>query len=248
MIKLTNLQKSFGDLKVLKGINLVVNEGEVIAIIGPSGTGKSTLLRCMNYLDKPEKGMIEVDDLKINIENVTKRQIYELRKKTAMVFQNYNLFRNKTALENIVEPLIVVKKLNKKVAEDKGMSILRSIGLEEKKDYYPSKLSGGQQQRISIGRAMSVDPKIMLFDEPTSALDPELVGEVLDVIKKLAQNHTTMLIVTHEMNFAKKVADRVVFMDEGKIIEEGCPEQIFNNPQNPRTCQFLKKATHDITI
>ncbi len=248
MIKLTNLQKSFGDLKVLKGINLVVNEGEVIAIIGPSGTGKSTLLRCMNYLDKPEKGMIEVDDLKINIENVTKRQIYELRKKTAMVFQNYNLFRNKTALENIVEPLIVVKKLNKKVAEDKGMSILRSIGLEEKKDYYPSKLSGGQQQRISIGRAMSVDPKIMLFDEPTSALDPELVGEVLDVIKKLAQNHTTMLIVTHEMNFAKKVADRVVFMDEGKIIEEGCPGQIFTNPQNPRTCQFLKKATHDITI
>lgn len=248
MIKLTNLQKSFGDLKVLKGINLVVNEGEVIAIIGPSGTGKSTLLRCMNYLDKPEKGMIEVDDLKINIENVTKRQIYELRKKTAMVFQNYNLFRNKTALENIVEPLIVVKKLNKKVAEDKGMSILRSIGLEEKKDYYPSKLSGGQQQRISIGRAMSVNPKIMLFDEPTSALDPELVGEVLDVIKKLAQNHTTMLIVTHEMNFAKKVADRVVFMDEGKIIEEGCPEQIFNNPQNPRTCRFLKKATHDITI
>lgn len=242
MIRVKNLHKSFGDLEVLKGIDLTVNKGEVIVIIGPSGTGKSTLLRCMNYLEQPEQGEIEVDDLKINVKNATKKQIFQLRKKTSMVFQNYNLFKNKTALENIMEPLIVVKKLDKKIARDEALKILKVVGLEDKKDYYPSKLSGGQQQRVGIGRAMAMDPEVILFDEPTSALDPELVGEVLDVMKNLANKHTTMMIVTHEMSFAKNVGDRIIFMDEGRIVEEGNPEQIFNNPKNPRTSQFLKKS------
>ena len=242
MIKVKNLHKSFGDLEVLKGIDLTVNKGEVIVIIGPSGTGKSTLLRCMNYLEQPEQGEIEVDDLKIDMKKITKKQINQLRKKTSMVFQNYNLFKNKTALENIMEPLIATKKLEKKIARDEALRILKVVGLEDKKDYYPSKLSGGQQQRVGIGRAMAIDPEIILFDEPTSALDPELVGEVLDVMKNLANKHTTMMIVTHEMSFAKNVGDRIIFMDEGRIVEEGNPEQIFNNPKNPRTSQFLKKS------
>jgi putative amino-acid transport system ATP-binding protein len=245
MIKITNLYKSFGELEVLKDINLEVKKGEVIAIIGPSGTGKSTLLRCINYLEEPEEGEIEIDGLKINAKNITKKEIYELRRKTSMVFQTYNLFKNKTALENIMEPLIVVKKMDKKVAEEKALDILDAVGLSDKRDSYPSKLSGGQQQRVGIGRAMAVDPKVMLFDEPTSALDPELVGEVLDVIKGLAEKHTTMLIVTHEMNFAKNVADRVIFMDGGRIAEQGSPEEIFKNAKNPRTIQFLNQIVQD---
>lgn len=245
MIKITNLNKSFGELKVLKNIDLEVRKGEVIAIIGPSGTGKSTLLRCINYLEQPEDGKIEIDDLKVDAKNITKKEIHKLRKKTSMVFQTYNLFKNKTALENIMEPLIVVKKMDKKSAEGKALNILNTVGLSNKRDSYPSKLSGGQQQRVGIGRAMAVDPKVMLFDEPTSALDPELVGEVLDVIKKLAENHTTMLIVTHEMRFAKSVADRIIFMDNGKIAEEGPPEQIFNKAENPRTIQFLRQVVQE---
>ena len=246
MIKIKNLYKSFGELEVLKGINLEVKKGEVVAIIGPSGTGKSTLLRCINYLEEPEEGEIKIDDLKVDVRSITKKEIYELRKKTSMVFQTYNLFKNKTALENIMEPLIVVKKMDMKVARKKALDILDIVGLLDKKDSYPSKLSGGQQQRVGIGRAMAVDPKVMLFDEPTSALDPELVGEVLDVIRELAENHTTMLIVTHEMNFAKNVADKIVFMDNGKIAELGSPEQIFNNSQNPRTGQFLRQVVHGV--
>lgn len=246
MIKIKNLYKSFGELEVLKGINLEVKKGEVVAIIGPSGTGKSTLLRCINYLEEPEEGEIKIDDLKVDVRSITKKEIYELRKKTSMVFQTYNLFKNKTALENIMEPLIVVKKMDKKVARKKALDILDIVGLLDKKDSYPSKLSGGQQQRVGIGRAMAVDPKVMLFDEPTSALDPELVGEVLDVIRELAENHTTMLIVTHEMNFARNVADKIVFMDNGKIAELGSPEQIFNNSQNPRTAQFLRQVVHGV--
>lgn len=245
MIKITNLYKSFGELEVLKDINLEVKKGEVIAIIGPSGTGKSTLLRCINYLEEPEEGEIEIDGLKINAKNITKKEIYELRRKTSMVFQTYNLFKNKTALENIMEPLVVVKKMDKKVAEERALDILDAVGLSDKRDSYPSKLSGGQQQRVGIGRAMAVDPKVMLFDEPTSALDPELVGEVLDVIKGLAERHTTMLIVTHEMNFAKNVADRVIFMDGGRIAEQGSPEEIFKNAKNPRTIQFLNQIVQD---
>ncbi len=242
MIKISNLHKSFNGVEVLKGINLDIRKGEVVAVIGPSGTGKSTLLRCMNFLEKPEKGIIEIEDLKVDVEKATKQQIHELRLNTSMVFQSYNLFKNKTALENIMEPLIIVKKMDKDKAKERALSILKQVGLEDKKDYYPSKLSGGQQQRVGIGRAMAVDPKIMLFDEPTSALDPELVGEVLEVIKKLAEQDTTMIIVTHEMRFAKSAADKVIFMDDGNIIEQGTPEEVFNNPKNERTIKFLNRV------
>ncbi|WP_368490105.1 amino acid ABC transporter ATP-binding protein [Clostridium sp. BJN0013] len=242
MIKVKNLYKKFNELTVLKGINLEIKKGEVIAIIGPSGTGKSTLLRCINYLETPDKGTIEIGKLKIDFEKITKKQIHELRKHTSMVFQSYNLFNNKTAIENIMEHLTIVKKINKIEAEKIAMDILRQVGLVDKRDYYPSKLSGGQQQRVGIGRAMAVNPDIMLFDEPTSALDPELVGEVLDVIKKLAEKDTTMIIVTHEMRFAKEAADRVMFMDSGSIVEEGTPQEVFDNPKNPRTIKFLKQV------
>ncbi|KEI78378.1 amino acid ABC transporter ATP-binding protein [Clostridium botulinum A2 117] len=242
MIKISNLHKSFNGVEVLKGINLDIKKGEVVAVIGPSGTGKSTLLRCMNFLEKPEKGIIEIEDLKVDVEKATKQQIHELRLNTSMVFQSYNLFKNKTALENIMEPLVIVKKMEKDKAKERALNILKQVGLEDKKDYYPSKLSGGQQQRVGIGRAMAVDPKIMLFDEPTSALDPELVGEVLEVIKKLAEQDTTMIIVTHEMRFAESAADKVIFMDGGIIVEQGTPEEVFNNPKNERTIKFLNKV------
>ncbi|WP_050607687.1 amino acid ABC transporter ATP-binding protein [Clostridium niameyense] len=242
MIKIENLHKSFNGVEVLKGIDLDIKKGEVLVIIGPSGTGKSTLLRCINFLEKPDKGKIKIGDLKVDVEKATKDQINRLRMNTSMVFQSYNLFKNKTALENIMEPLIVVKRMNKDKAKNKSLNILQVVGLEDKKDYYPSKLSGGQQQRVGIGRAMAVEPKIMLFDEPTSSLDPELVGEVLSVIKNLADENTTMIIVTHEMNFAKSAADRVIFMDDGKIVEQGSPDKIFSNPQNERTIKFLNQV------
>lgn len=242
MIRIKNLHKKFNGVDVLKGINLDVKKGEVVVIIGPSGTGKSTLLRCINFLEAPEKGTIEIENLKIDAEKASKSEIHELRKHTSMVFQNYNLFYNKTAIENIMEPLTQVKNMNKNEAEKKAFEILSKVGLQDKKDYYPSKLSGGQQQRIGIGRAMAVNPDIMLFDEPTSALDPELVGDVLAVIKKLAEKDTTMLIVTHEMRFAKEAADRVVFIDGGTIVEQGTPDEIFNNPKNERTIKFLKQV------
>lgn len=242
MIKITNLYKSFGELEVLKDINLEVKKGEVIAIIGPSGTGKSTLLRCINYLEEPEEGEIEIDGLKINAKNITKKEIYELRRKTSMVFQTYNLFKNKTALENIMEPLVVVKKMDKKVAEERALDILDAVGLSDKRDSYPSKLSGGQQQRVGIGRAMAVDPKVMLFDEPTSALDPEMIKEVLDVMRGLAKEGMTMLIVTHEMGFARNVANRLFFMDRGDILEDTTPAELFDNPKHERTKEFLEKV------
>ncbi|AWI06178.1 amino acid ABC transporter ATP-binding protein [Clostridium drakei] len=242
MIKIKNLYKRFNNNTVLNGINLEIKKGEVIVIIGPSGTGKSTLLRCINYLETPDKGTIEIENLKVDLEKINKGQIHELRKHTAMVFQSYNLFNNKTAIENITEHLSVVKKINKNEAEKMAIDILRQVGLEDKKDYYPSQLSGGQQQRIGIGRAMAVSPDIMLFDEPTSALDPELVGEVLEVIKKLAEKDTTMIIVTHEMRFAREAADRVIFMDSGNIVEEGTPKEVFDNPKNPRTIKFLRQV------
>lgn len=242
MLKIKNLHKSFKELNVLKNINLEVKKGEVIAIIGPSGTGKSTLLRCINYLESPDVGELEIGSLKVNVENITKKQIHNLRKTTSMVFQNYNLFNNKTALQNIIEPLVIVKKMDFKSAKSKAVEILKQINLLDKQDIYPIKLSGGQKQRIGIGRAMAMNPEIMLFDEPTSALDPELVNEVLDVIKNLAKAHTTMIIVTHEMRFAKEAAHRVLFMDEGTIVEEGTPDEIFNNPQKERTIKFLSQV------
>ncbi|MCT4619457.1 MAG: amino acid ABC transporter ATP-binding protein [Marinisporobacter sp.] len=241
MIKINNLHKQFGSLKVLKGIDLSIKKGEVVVIIGPSGSGKSTLLRCLNYLEKPDTGSIQIDDLSVNVKNIEKQDINALRKSTAMVFQNYNLFKNKTALENITESLIIVKKTKKEEATQLGEKLLQQVGLSEKKDAYPSTLSGGQQQRVSIARAMALNPKVILFDEPTSALDPELVGEVLHVIRNLAKKTMSLLIVTHEMHFAKEVADRVIFMDDGNIIEEGSPENIFTYPQHERTKKFLKQ-------
>lgn len=242
MIKLKNLYKRFGDLEVLKGIDLEVKEGEVISIIGPSGTGKSTLLRCLNYLDRPEKGSLKIDDIEVDFENTNKDEIYFLRQKSSMVFQNYNLFKNKTVIENLLLPLIDVQRKNKDEAYKEALDLLKLVGLEDKKAEYPSKLSGGQEQRVGIARAMAVDPKVILFDEPTSALDPELVGEVLDVIKKLADEKMTMLIVTHEMSFAESISDRILFMDGGIIEEEGSPEEVFRNPKNIRTKKFLERV------
>ena len=240
MIKIKGLKKSFGDLEVLKGIDLEVKQGEVVAIIGPSGTGKSTLLRCINYLETPNEGSISVNNVELDAAKHNMKQIYELRKQSAMIFQSFNLFNNKKIIDNIALAPEVVQKKNKKEAMEEAMEILKKVGLEEKANAYPSTLSGGQQQRVAIGRAMALKPKVMLFDEPTSALDPYLVGEVLNVIKGIVKDHdTTMMIVTHEMGFAKEVADRIIFMDGGYIVEEGTPQQIFENPQNEKTRQFL---------
>jgi len=243
MIKLTQIRKSFGRNEVLKGIDLTVEKGEVVAILGPSGSGKTTLLRCINYLEKPNDGQISIDDFNVNCKRPDKKDIHTLRGKTAMVFQQYNLFRHKTALENVMEGLIVVKKLPKDEARQKSVELLEKVGLGSKLDAYPSELSGGQQQRVGIARALALNPEVILFDEPTSALDPELVGEVLGVIRKIAKEGITMIIVTHEMSFAQDVASHVVFMDGGVIVEEGKPSEIFNDPKEERTKQFLKRIT-----
>lgn len=242
MIKVANLSKHFGDNVVLRQIDLDIKEGETTVIIGPSGTGKSTLLRCLNFLEHPTSATITIDDLVVDANSATKKQITALRKKTAFVFQNYALFANKTALENITEGLITVRGKSVVIAKQEAQAILKSIGLADKQDYYPSALSGGQQQRIGIARAMAAQSKVILFDEPTSALDPEWVGEVLGLMRQLAKQKQTMLIVTHEMQFAKEIADRVIFMDQGQIIEQGSADMIFNNPQDPRTRTFLQRV------
>ncbi|MCR1953360.1 amino acid ABC transporter ATP-binding protein [Clostridioides mangenotii] len=240
MISIKNLNKRFGDLVVLKDITLDIKEGEVVALIGPSGTGKSTLLRCLNYLTEPTEGVITIDGFTIDVKTATKKDIYNLRKKTAMVFQNYNLLNNKTALQNIMEPMITVQKKPKKESEKTALDILDKVGLLDKKNAYPREMSGGQQQRIGIARAMAVSAKVILFDEPTSSLDPELVGEVLNVIKKLAEsNKTTMIIVTHEMKFAKEVADRMIFLENGLVASMGTPKEIFENCKNERIRKFV---------
>lgn len=239
MIKLEHIYKSFGDLKVLNDVSLSIEKGSVVSIIGSSGTGKSTLLRCLNCLEIADKGIITIDDASIDMETATKAQMTELRKKSAMVFQNFNLFKNKTALQNITEGLITVKKMPKNQAEEIGFAVLEQVGLIDKRYNYPSTLSGGQQQRVAIGRAIAMNPKILLFDEPTSALDPELVNEVLEIIKKLALEHMTMLIVTHEIKFARNVSDHVCFMDQGIILEQGSPNEVIDNPRMERTQQFL---------
>ena len=241
MVKIEHLYKEFdSDTKVLKDINLTINKNEVIAILGPSGTGKSTLLRCLNYLTVPTKGIIEIGDVRIDAENHTKKDVIELRKHSSMVFQSYNLFKNKTALENVMEALVVVQKKSKDEAEKIALKLLEKVGMLERKDFYPSKLSGGQQQRIGIARALAVNPNVLLFDEPTSALDPELVGEVLNTIKSLAEEGTTMILVTHEIGFAREVATRVLFMDGGRVLADGTPEEIIDHPENERIQQFLK--------
>lgn len=241
MINVKGLKKKFNELTVLNGIDIVVERGQVLAIIGPSGSGKSTFLRCLNFLEQPDVGLIEIGEAALNAENHTNKEVQQLRQQTAMVFQNYNLFRNKTVLQNVTESLIIAKKMPKVQAEAIALDLLTKVGLKEKAGNYPATLSGGQQQRVSIARALAVNPYAILFDEPTSSLDPELVAEVLQVIKSIADQQTTMIIVTHEMDFAREVADHVIFMADGNIVEQGPPESLFGNPQQARTKQFLKQ-------
>ncbi|MEH8107771.1 amino acid ABC transporter ATP-binding protein [Gallibacterium anatis] len=243
MLSINNLHKSFGDHEVLKGIDLRINKGEVIVLLGASGSGKTTLLRCLNVLETPDAGTLTFDDGSLSIDfslPLTKEKIQALRKKSGMVFQNYNLFPHKTALENITEGLIVVQKMPKAEAEQKARHLLERVELADKADFYPFQLSGGQQQRIGIARALAIEPQLVLFDEPTSALDPELVQGMLALMKSLAAEGWTMVIVTHEIQFAREVADQVILMGDGKIIEQGTPEQLFEHSTNPRTNAFLR--------
>jgi len=239
VIDVKNLHKSFGSLNVLNGIDQHIGKGECVAVIGPSGSGKSTFLRCLNLLETPTAGEIWFDGQQINTKNVN---INHVRQKMGMVFQHFNLFNNKTILDNITLAPLCAKLMNKEQAEKKAMELLARVGLTEKANAYPSQLSGGQKQRIAIVRALAMNPQVMLFDEPTSALDPEMVGEVLDVMKQLAREGMTMIVVTHEMGFAREVSDRVPFMDEGIVLEENTPENMFGNPQNARTQEFLRKV------
>ncbi len=236
LLKIIDLHKRFGDLYVLKGINMEVERGEVVVIIGPSGSGKSTLLKCINRLEEPTQGKIILDGVDITDPKI---DINKIRQRIGIVFQQFNLFSHLTALENITLPLRVVKKIPKDEAEKIAMKFLKKVGLDDKADHYPHQLSGGQQQRVAIARALAMNPEVMLFDEVTSALDPELVKEVLDVMKQLARDGMTMIVVTHEMGFAREVGDRVIFMDNGRIVEEGTPEEIFTNPKHKRTKKFL---------
>ena len=239
MIKVVDLHKSFGDLKVLQGINDSINKGEVVVIIGPSGSGKSTYLRCINQMEEVTSGQVLVDEVDITDPKV---DINEIRQKIGMVFQHFNLFPHMTVLDNITLAPMKIKKMEKEEAEKLAYSLLEKVGLREKASEYPNKLSGGQKQRIAIARALAMKPEVMLFDEPTSALDPEMVNEVLDVIKELADEGMTMMIVTHEMGFAKEVGTRLLFMDQGKIIQEGVPKDIFDAPKEERTKLFLSKV------
>ncbi|MEW9096917.1 MAG: amino acid ABC transporter ATP-binding protein [Clostridiaceae bacterium] len=240
MIEAMDVTKKFGNLTVFENLNINVTKGEVLVIIGPSGSGKSTFLRCLNHLENINDGKIIIEGEELDGKN--KSLVRKVTTKMGMVFQNFNLFPHMTALENVMEAPITVKKENKNEARLKAERLLKKVGLEDKMDYYPSKLSGGQKQRVAIARALAMEPDIMLFDEPTSALDPELVGEVLNVMKDLASEGMTMVVVTHEMSFAKDVGDRVIFMDGGKIVEEGVPEDIFAYPKQHRTKEFLKKV------
>lgn len=243
MIRVSDVYKSFGGEEVLKGINLTVKSGEIVVVIGPSGGGKSTLLRCLNYLEEPDRGDIQVGDLCLTAGPHKEKTLVALRRRAAFVFQNYALFRNKTALENIIEGLLTVQKVPRAEALARGRAILDQIGLAHKADTYPVTLSGGQQQRIGIGRAMAQGADVILFDEPTSSLDPEKVYEVLSLMRKLAHQHITMIVVTHEMQFARDVASRVVFMADGVIVEENAPARLFDFPKDPRTREFLSKVS-----
>ncbi|MGG3470339.1 amino acid ABC transporter ATP-binding protein [Neobacillus pocheonensis] len=245
MIILKELKKSFNKLPVLKGINLKINRGEVVTILGPSGSGKTTLLRCLNFLERPEAGIVQIGNIQVNAEKASKTDMLSIRKQSAMVFQHYNLFAHKTVLENVMEGLIVAKKVKRRDARRISEQVLEKVGLNDKLHFYPSQLSGGQQQRVGIARALALNPEVILFDEPTSALDPELVGEVLSVIKEIAQEGITMVVVTHEMSFAKEVSDRVLFMDGGVIVEEGTPLEIFHAPKEERTRRFLQRISSD---
>ncbi len=247
MIEVQNLHKSFGSLEVLKGIDLSVHKGDIISIIGPSGSGKSTLLRCLIHLEKAEHGRILIEGEPIldeqdgKVIHIPEHTIRKRCRKLGMVFQNFNLYPHKTALENIIEAPVVVSKIDKDTAISRARTLLKKVGLLDKQNTYPCFLSGGQKQRVAIARALAMSPEILLFDEPTSALDPELIGEVLEVIKELAQEHMTMIIVTHEMSFAREVSDTVIFMDDGKILETAPPEKLFTAPDHPRIRSFLEK-------
>lgn len=241
MIEIRGLSKSFHKNVVLNDIDLTIQTGEIVAIIGPSGSGKSTLLRCLDFLEVPDKGTMRIDNFEISTNKPQKEDIRTFRQYSMMVFQQFNLFRRKTALENIMEGLMVVKKIPKKEAEKIAYEQLKKVGLSDRTNHYPKQLSGGQQQRVAIARALAMKPSILLFDEPTSALDPELVGEVLETIRSAAQDGYTMILVSHEMNFVRNVANRVLFLDNGKIIEDGTPKEIFENPKNERTKEFLSK-------
>jgi len=242
MISIRGLTKRFGGTTVLDAIDLDIADGERVVVIGPSGTGKSTLLRCVNFLDRPDAGTIAVGDVVVDAERASKRDMLAFRRATAFVFQNYALFANKTAKETIMEALVTVQRRPKDEAERRALAVLAETGLAEKADSYPSALSGGQQQRVGIGRAMAIGADLMLFDEPTSALDPEWVGEVLDLMRRVAEQRQTMLIVTHEMQFAREIADRVVFMDGGRIVEVGPPDQVLDTPKDERLRRFLRRV------
>ncbi|WP_421384042.1 amino acid ABC transporter ATP-binding protein [Bacillus salacetis] len=240
MISIKGLKKRFGDLEVLKGFDVEVEKGQVIVLIGPSGSGKTTFLRCLNLLEVPDEGKLDISRTNLDFsKKLSKKDLLDMRRKTGMVFQNYNLFPHRTALENVMEGPIIVQRKSKEEVRKKAVSLLEKVGLGDKMDYYPYQLSGGQQQRVGIARALAIEPEVMLFDEPTSALDPELIGEVLKVMKDLAEEGMTMVVVTHEMKFAKEVADEVIFMDGGYIVERGKPADIFENPKHERTRQFL---------
>ena len=248
MLEVKNVKKSFGGLQVLKGVSLSVNKGDVVAILGPSGSGKTTLLRCMNFLEMADEGQMTFDGEDFSMHSIPRRDIARLRKKTAFVFQNYNLFRNKTALENVTEGLIIGRKMPKAEAIQIGRQALEKVGLSDREDYYPSQLSGGQQQRVAIARAIATKPEIIYFDEPTSALDPELTGEVLAVMRTLAEEGITMLVVTHEMGFAQNVSNQVVFMEHGVVVESGDSYSFFHSPREGRTRSFLQTLSGQIDL
>lgn len=240
VLEIKDIHKSFGSLNVLDGVNLPVHKGDVIAILGPSGSGKTTLLRCINFLETADQGTMLFDEKEYDLASMHKNDIRDIRKKTGFVFQNYNLFANKTALQNVMLGLTSARKMDKKQAEKIGLEMLRKVGMEDRASHYPSQLSGGQQQRVAIARALATNPEIIYFDEPTSALDPELIGEVLNVMRELANEGMTMIVVTHEMSFAKEVSNHVIFMEGGKIIEQGTSKEFFENPKQERTREFLR--------
>ncbi|MDR3335795.1 MAG: amino acid ABC transporter ATP-binding protein [Treponema sp.] len=244
MINVNGLKKAFGKNQVLKGVDVFVQEGEVVVLLGPSGSGKTTLLRCLNFLEKADEGILTLDGQAVNLKKVSSREILTMRRKTAMVFQNYDLFINKNVLENVMEGLIVARKVPKAEAAKIAGDILHKVGLTEKLTSKPFQLSGGQQQRVGIARALALNPKVILFDEPTSALDPEMVTDILELMKSVVKLGVTMIVVTHEMEFAFDVASRVIFMDNGEVVEQGTPKQVFGNPQKERTKQFLSRFTY----
>lgn len=242
MLEIKNVKKSFKNLEVLKDVSLKIEDGEVVVILGPSGSGKTTLLRSISFLERADEGTLVLGEKTVSLKKASKKDINELRKNMAFVFQNYNLFANKTVLENVMEGLVVARKVPKKEARERALEALEWVGVLDKKDAYPSELSGGQQQRVGIARAVVLNPEVILFDEPTSALDPELVGEVLELIKKVAKKGITMIVVTHEISFAEEVASKIVFMDGGYVVEEGKPSEILVSPKEERTREFLARV------